>query len=205
MNIITGNKGKLTFKAPFDKYNSDIEWLVAGDNTIQHYNMLGVSVLDLVYTKEGLAEADYNTDLLNNVKIITLSNEAQEMLNIPFNRIDLSGSQASYRYRENILMIPLPSFPEDYSFSGLIDDIKAVVKERIAFDVNVETVSSSSITLVTEEDHTLFMGRLETGITNRKNYKTRYLEVVKILNEKETLMSELTTLAVRELNNWYTI
>lgn len=201
MNIVTGNKGKLVFKAPFDKYNTDIEWTVSGDNTIQHFNMLGVDLFKLVYEKEEMSQNDYDNDLLNNVKIITLINEAQEILNIPSNKIDLSGSQASYRYRENVLMIPLPSFPEDYSFSGLIDDIKVLVKERIAFDVNVETVPTSAITLVTEDNHTLFMNRLNSGITNRKNYKTRYLEVVQLLNEKNTLIAEMTALAVRELNN----
>ena len=75
MTLLIGNKGKVNFLSPFDKYNSDREWSIVGIQQIPYLLKLGADILQLVYIDESLAESDFNNDILNKVPIVTLENE----------------------------------------------------------------------------------------------------------------------------------
>lgn len=200
MTLLIGNKGKVNFLAPFDKYNSDREWSIVGIQQIPYLLKLGADILQLVYIDESLAESDFNNDILNKVPIVTLENESQELINVPMNRIGDEDVESSYRYREYGLAVALPALPIDYDTTALENDIKTVVKEKLGFDVPVEKVELSAITLVNSTKHKDFLLHLQNGIISKHSWRTKYLMEVE-RNKKLTIVkAEALNFATRENN-----
>lgn len=200
MTLLIGNKGKVNFLAPFDKYNSDREWSIVGIQQIPYLLKLGADILQLVYIDESLAESDFNNDILNKVPIVTLENESQELINVPMNRIGDEDVESSYRYKEYGLAVALPALPIDYDTTALENDIKTVVKEKLGFDVPVEKVELSAITLVNSTKHKDFLLHLQNGIISKHSWRTKYLMEVE-RNKKLTIVkAEALDFATRENN-----
>lgn len=201
MTLIVGQKGKVKFLAPFDKYNSDIEWTITASQTIPHLKAFNIDVLGLVYTKEELEESDYLNDINLGISIIAFSNDSQEILYVPENRVALVSTDCSYEYIEKGLAIPLPALPVALSLQNLIDDIKVLVKEKTSYDVNIEEVNLSGITMVNEIDNALFYSQYNNGAIDKRDYRTKYLEEVEKNNILINTKEELTKLVVRLKNN----
>lgn len=178
-----GSKGKVIFKAPYDIYNKNLEWTIVSIQTIPLLKAFSIDVLKLVYQNEDLgnnklSESDYESDINANISIIAFANDSQEILYIPANRVDLSDTEYSYEYIEKGLAIPLPSMPVNFDLNGLISDIKILIKEKITYDVNVEVVPLSGITLVNDVDNKIFFRELENSPKDRRDYRTKFLEEV---------------------------
>ena len=200
MTLLIGNKGKVNFLAPFDKYNSDREWSIVGIQQIPYLLKLGADILELVYINESLAESDFNNDILNKVPIVTLENESQELINVPMNRIGDEDVESSYRYKEYGLAVALPALPIDYDTTALENDIKTVVKEKLGFDVPVEKVELSAITLVNSTKHKDFLLHLQNGIISKHSWRTKYLMEVERNNKLTIVKAEALNFATRENN-----
>ncbi len=200
MTLLIGNKGKVNFLAPFDKYNSDREWSIVGIQQIPYLLKLGADILELVYINESLAESDFNNDILNKVPIVTLENESQELINVPMNRIGDEDVESSYRYKEYGLAVALPALPIDYDTTALENDIKTVVKEKLGFDVPVEKVELSAITLVNSTKHKDFLLHLQNGIISKHSWRTKYLMEVERNNKLTIVKAEALDFATRENN-----
>ncbi len=197
MTLLIGNKGKVNFLAPFDKYNSDREWSIVGIQQIPYLLKLGADILELVYINESLAESDFNNDILNKVPIVTLENESQELINVPMNRIGDEDVESSYRYKEYGLAVALPALPIDYDTTALENDIKTVVKEKLGFDVPVEKVELSAITLVNSTKHKDFLLHLQNGIISKHSWRTKYLMEVERNNKLTIVKAEALNFATR--------
>ncbi len=197
MTLLIGNKGKVNFLAPFDKYNSDREWSIVGIQQIPYLLKLGADILQLVYIDESLAESDFNNDILNKVPIVTLENESQELINVPMNRIGDEDVESSYRYKEYGLAVALPALPLDYDTTALENDIKTVVKEKLGFDVPVEKVELSAITLVNSTKHKDFLLHLQNGIISKHSWRTKYLMEVERNNKLTIVKAEALNFATR--------
>ena len=197
MTLLIGNKGKVNFLAPFDKYNSDREWSIVGIQQIPYLLKLGADILELVYINESLAESDFNNDILNKVPIVTLENESQELINVPMNRIGDEDVESSYRYKEYGLAVALPALPVDYDTTALENDIKTVVKEKLGFDVPVEKVELSAITLVNSTKHKDFLLHLQNGIISKHSWRTKYLMEVERNNKLTIVKAEALNFATR--------
>jgi len=197
MTLLIGNKGKVNFLSPFDKYNSDREWSIVGIQQIPYLLKLGADILQLVYIDESLAESDFNNDILNKVPIVTLENESQELINVPMNRIGDEDVESSYRYKEYGLAVALPALPIDYDTTALENDIKTVVKEKLGFDVPVEKVELSAITLVNSTKHRDFLLHLQNGIISKHSWRTKYLMEVERNNKLTIVKAEALNFATR--------
>jgi hypothetical protein len=197
MTLLIGNKGKVNFLSPFDKYNSDREWSIVGIQQIPYLLKLGADILELVYISESLAESDFNNDILNKVPIVTLENESQELINVPMNRIGDEDVESSYRYKEYGLAVALPALPIDYDTTALENDIKTVVKEKLGFDVPVEKVELSAITLVNSTKHKDFLLHLQNGIISKHSWRTKYLMEVERNNKLTIVKAEALNFATR--------
>ena len=198
MTLLIGNKGKVNFLAPFDKYNSDREWSIVGIQQIPYLLKLGADILELVYINESLAESDFNNDILNKVPIVTLENESQELINVPMNRIGDEDVENSYRYKEYGLAVALPALPIDYDTTALENDIKTVVKEKLGFDVPVEKVELSAITLVNSTKHKDFLLHLQNGIISKHSWRTKWLMEVERNNKLTIVKAEALNFAARQ-------
>lgn len=200
MTLLTGNKGKVNFLAPFDKYNSDKEWSVVGIQQIPYLNKLGANILQLVYIDEGLVESDYEDDINERVAIVTFEDESQHLVNVPMDRIGTEDAENSYRYKEFGIAVALPSLPIEYDTTALENDIKIVVKEKLGFDVSVSKVELSAVTLVNSTKHKEFLLHLENGIISKHGYRTKYLQEVERVSKLEIVKTEALEFAVKKSN-----
>ena len=200
MTLLTGNKGKVNFLAPFDKYNSDKEWSVVGIQQIPYLNKLGANILQLVYIDEGLVESDYEDDINKRVAIVTFEDESQHLVNVPMDRIGTEDAENSYRYKEFGIAVALPSLPIEYDTTALENDIKIVVKEKLGFDVSVSKVELSAVTLVNSTKHKEFLLHLENGIISKHGYRTKYLQEVERVSKLEIVKTEALEFAVKKSN-----
>lgn len=200
MTLLTGNKGKVNFLAPFDKYNSDKEWSIVGIQQIPYLNKLGANILQLVYIDEGLEESDYEDDINERVAIVTFEDESQHLVNIPIDRIGTEDAENSYRYKEFGIAVALPSLPIEYDTTALENDIKIVVKEKLGFDVSVSKVELSAVTLVNSTKHKEFLLHLENGIISKHGYRTKYLQEVERVSKLEIVKTEALEFAVKKSN-----
>lgn len=201
MLLQVGSRGNVVFKAPFDKYNTNLEWTITAIQTIPHLTAFSIDVFDLVYTQEDLQESDYQEDIDQEVSIIAFSNDAQDILYVPADRVDLTSTENSYEYMEIGLGIPLPPLPLNIDLTGLKNDIKVLIKEKLSYDVNVEQVQMSGITLVSEADNTLFYQNFNNGVIDKRDFRTKYLEEVEKNNILEATKIELTNLVIKLKNN----
>ena len=187
MTLITGRRGKVVFKAPFDSYNSDKEWTVVANDTIPHLISFGINILQDVYEKQGLTETDYGNDIIEGVNIIGVADDGQFLLYVPMNRIELDETEHPYEYVEQVLTLALPPLPVGYNLTELMNDLKTVVKEKIGYEVNAESVFLSGKTMVNAVDHNIMLEKLNLPTIEKRGYKTKYLQEV----EKNTMLNKI--------------
>lgn len=199
MTLERGSRGKVVFLSPFDAYNSDKEWTVSGIDSIPHLKSFGIDILELVYKKQGLLDSDYATDIVDDISIVAFTDDAQMLLYVPANRVQL-GDEHPIIYREKVLGIALPSLPIDYSLATLIEDLKITVKEKIGYDVNIEEVSVSGNTMVKKSDHDIIINKLNLPTIEKRGYKTKYLQEVLKNIELNTIITDLKGLIVKLKN-----
>ena len=116
------------------------------------------------------------------------------------NRIGDEDVESSYRYKEYGLAVALPALPIDYDTTALENDIKTVVKEKLGFDVPVEKVELSAITLVNSTKHKDFLLHLQNGIISKHSWRTKYLMEVERNNKLTIVKAEALDFATRENN-----
>jgi len=201
MTLLIGNKGKVNFLAPFDKYNSDKEWSIVGIQQIPYLTKLGADILNLVYIDEGLLESDYEEDIQNQIPIITLEDESQQLINVPMDRIGDEDTENSYKYKEFGLAVSLPSLPIEYDTTAIENDIKVVVKEKLGFDVSVAKVELSAVTLVNSTKHKEFMLHLQNGAISKHSMRTKLLMEIERNNKLYSVKTEALEFAVKKSNN----
>jgi len=200
MTLEINKRGKVVFKAPFDVYNSDKEWTVTAEDTIPHLKSFGIDVLDLVYIKNRLTEENYADDIINNVTIMAFADDAQMLLYVPKNRIELDGTEHGFEYREQVLTIALPSLPVDIDLTVLIEDLKTIVKEKTGYDVNIETVFLSDRTMVNAADHAIMIEKLNHPTIDKRGYKTKYLQEVEKNTILNTINEDMKNLVIKVKN-----
>jgi hypothetical protein len=183
-------RAKFTFLPPFDTLAKNQEFTVISIRSIPDLNSNGINVISLVYEVVGLTEVDYNQDLENNIPIITFITDSNILINVPSSKV--SGVSADeYKYQEKVLTVNLPALPVDYDLTSLRNSIAVLVKEQIGFDVNIEEVQMSAVSLVGETDHLQFMNILNSGGLDKRSYLTKYLEILEIHNNQNLVFNKL--------------
>lgn len=84
----------------------------------------GINVYNTIYQPKGLAASVYQTDLNDDINIITLMSDTAPTIVVPSSYIDSYPGELSVPHARLVISLDLGILPEDYNLQLLIDKLK---------------------------------------------------------------------------------
>lgn len=192
LNPSVGLTGLFSFKPPFDtKFNQLIEYTITGQWTIPSLHDQGLKPFETVYKPVGLTEEDFNNDVKNGVLISEYSSPGCSKSYVPNNRLNSIPISTGIKYVNKVLAINLNNVPMDYDLTMLKEILLETVYEASGIKSTISEILNGAPFDVSPEDDTVFRALLANGKKVDKGYKTKYLETLKLLENKNNLIANL--------------
>ena len=99
--------------------------------TIKGAVAAGIDVLNTVYLNNGDIETNYNTDLANNVMLITISSGNGDSITFPNSALLAVPNTTGVIYRNLVLSISLSALPDDFDTTGLQTEVSDLIHSLI--------------------------------------------------------------------------
>ena len=182
---------KITFKPPFDKYNTDTDLTIDGNRSLSELIDSGKDPFKLIYQPVNLNSEAFTKDLTNNVKIIILKDSNSNYLYIPEtyieNKITLDG--VVYSGRGIVIDVgPLPVTEDIYS---LLNDLQILVEARLGIKPAVEAVCNTVETYIDTDKHNEFTTARDLKKKDDGNYYIALQKCLECCKEKDQIISNL--------------
>lgn len=119
---------KFNFNPPFDIYNTDHKLTVSSARPIVEMVANNENPYQHIYKPVNLTIEDFHNDIKEDVKILTLKNDAGQYLYIPEKYVEsktYNGNTIAYRHK--VIAIDLGAVPEDEDFNTLLTLLKSYV------------------------------------------------------------------------------
>lgn len=188
------SKGIFRVKNPLDNLiRNDIHYTVSAIRNIKEILEDEIDVLLLVYLDQGLTKEQYNSDLENNVPIITLKSPSNEYFYIPGTFILSINDQTGVKYRERVIVINLGQIPANLNLEHIKEDLKDVVTSQVGLESSVEFMDVSQDIIYSEDEHTIFEHRRLAAITTNETCRLKLIkayDIIEKLNNKVLLLAE---------------
>lgn len=121
---VLGSSGLITLTGTYEsQYNPKAQYKVVGLTTIDGMSGLGIDVLTEVYLDYELTEEDYNTDLANNVDIITFNNEMLGTIVVPSSQVLHFTDQTTVPYHQAVISVSLGPMPDSYDYTNFKSEL----------------------------------------------------------------------------------
>lgn len=151
-----GSSGFFELKAPFDKYVTVTErYTCKGIRSLSEYLANNEDPKADVYTKYGLADSEFNSDIVVDMHIVSLQSEKGYWLYVPANYILKYPITNGIPYRTIAIGVSLPSLPVAIELGYVETSISNVIKDMLGVTPVIKTVETSRVALVTKEKHDL--------------------------------------------------
>ena len=195
-----GTKGRFNFLEPFNKvmFNNQ-EYTVKAIRSLQEMNDSEEKPYDNIYAENELTEDKFKSDLDNNVPIIVLKNNGGNYFYVPATYLKSMPKNDGVKYQQVMMAINLGYLPLDFDYSAAEDIIKNSVKSSLGITSTIETLKTSVVQLVSEEEHNKFKKLLEGNKTEKHGYMFRYnmlLEQNKKLKQRIKLLNDCIILHI---------
>jgi hypothetical protein len=147
-------RGIWQLNAPFAVVPDTI-YMAEAVRTIDEMLGLNVNILERVYTPVGLTKVEYESDVLNNAMIITLTAPGQKTVYVPSTYIASMPDDTAIAYDYVVLSIPLGAVPSSLvnSLQQTMDEVKSTVSDLIGIEPTVSINVAPSVGTVTAEQH----------------------------------------------------
>lgn len=186
------SRGLFTFKPPFDKkLHREQEYTVIGIRMLLELSSRGERPYETIYKPVNITEAEFKSDLEQDVPIVVFTNTGGETFLVPANRITSQPMVNGIRYQEKVLVLSLGNLPINYDLSTVISVVTDCVYDTIGIKSNCKVLPGSSIVMYSEDEHKIFSKLLEGAKKVDKSYKTRYLETSEKLAKQTEMLSAL--------------
>lgn len=151
--------------------------------------------LTTIYEPVGLTEAEYNTDLVNDVDIISLQNNESVWVIVPSSYLVSYPVPNGINYRSVALVSKLPIIREDLDLSFLMDEISSLITDKIGVQPEIELVETSQTISLTETEETSL--KASRAINDRLSKRGKILklseQVAALTLEKQALLDYIQT------------
>jgi hypothetical protein len=172
-----GTKGHYELKEPFtDVINKNQIYTCHAVRSIHDMASGGERPLESIYIKNGLTEDDYNNDLNEKVLIVTLVGDGGSWIYVPNKYIKSFPNITGIQYQGKSISINLGALPTSLDLVPLTDMLKSVVHDVLGENTNPAIIDTSSIVLIDQRTHDVLSRLRESNITQKKSYRTKYLE-----------------------------
>ena len=195
-----GTKGRFHFLEPFNKamFNNQ-EYTVKAIRSLQEMNDSEEKPYDNIYLENELTEDKFKSDLDNNIPIIVLKNSGGNYFYVPATYIKSMPKNDGVKYQQVMMAINLGYLPLDFDYSSAADIIKNSVKSSLGITSTIETLKTSVVQLVSEEEHNKFKKLLDGNKTEKHGYMFRYnmlLEQNRKLKQRIKLLNDCIILHI---------
>lgn len=196
-----GSVGIFTLKAPYDVLiKQNVVYTCKAIRNLNDCIAEGLDPFSYYYESMGLTETDYETDLKNDVSIVSLQTKNGEWLYIPSNYIIKFPNMNGVVYRAIMLGISLGALPDTMKLDALKTSISNLVYDTIGITSVLKEVVISIPSIVSKENHdTIETARIaKTSITMSDTLKLS--KVTQELNSARLKITELENYIKTKLN-----
>lgn len=178
-------RGLWTLRTPFTVTANTI-YTVEAVRTYDDMLKLNVDILARVYTPVGLDKTVYDSDVLANAKIVSLTAPGQATVYVPSTYIETMPDDTAINYDYVVLSISLGAVPTSLvdQMQQTMDEVKATVSDLIGVVPNVNVSIAPSAGTVTAEQHRV---NEENRINTIKRRSTEHAELLAALEDNERL------------------
>lgn len=178
-------RGLWTLRTPFTVTANTI-YTVEAVRTYDDMLKLNVDILARVYTPVGLDKTAYDSDVLANAKIVSLTAPGQATVYVPSTYIETMPDDTAINYDYVVLSISLGAVPTSLvdQMQQTMDEVKATVSDLIGVVPNVNVSIAPSAGTVTAEQHRV---NEENRINTIKRRSTEHAELLAALEDNERL------------------
>lgn len=167
-----GSSGIYKLRAPFNtRLAQDLRYTCIAVRRLADIVAAGGDPKDLHYTSNGLSDAQYDADVANGVCIVTLQSDGSGVVYVPSSYIESYPSMGGVPYRAIALVVSLGAIPDSLDLTYLKTRIRGVVKDTIGVDRELQTVTTSPVSLIEQGTHeTLEAARLAIVSESNTDY-----------------------------------
>lgn len=147
-----GSQGYYAIGSPFDRYIiPSMRYTCQAVRTLKHYVAEGQDPFALFYNPNGLDQATYDQDYLENISIVGLQADSGPIVYVPARYILSYPLTDGVAYQEMMLGVALGSLPTSLDLTALSTRIQNIVQESLGIVPVLTPVQLSATVMVTSE------------------------------------------------------
>jgi len=155
--------------------------------TMKSLIISGVNVYDVFFKPYGLSKTEYDVAYQSNDRIITLTSDSGEELELPEYYVNSIPLIDNVIYGNKSLVVELGEMPLDIDLSNIVNVIKEQAILLLGVEARCTKVSLKKFRYVTAQEHNLITAK-------RKLYRDKKVTTLKVI---ETLRNELSAALLR--------
>ncbi len=171
--------GLYTVKAPFTIVSGAVYKCEAieGFEALDHK---GIDIHAIYYAPHGLSAAQYDSDRLNSVDIVTLVSLSAPTIVLPSSFILDYPTGGAIPYSQHFLVVDVGLLPDNFDFTAVEADFKETVQAIVGNDPNITHVVHPVLETIDEGTHEQLTKARAANMAVRDNFKKLYTsEVIK--------------------------
>ena len=185
--------GIWTLKAPFDTLlSSGVSYRSIGVRKIADLIAKGeADPWESYYKPYGIDASVYQTDVAQDVCIVTLQSDNGTAIYVPTSYIVSFPDSSGMTYISTILGVDLGAIPVAMSLNNIVLMIQDLVRDTIGIDTQVETATVGEKTQVSSDSYASFEANRASKIKNSTTFRAR---AIKAENDLATANAEIARL-----------
>lgn len=161
-----GLAGVYTLKTPFAELMSpNVTYTCKGIRGLDDIVAEGLDPQEIYYTAHGIADSVYQSDLKDNVKIISLQSGVGNWLYVPSSYILAYPNNNGVKYYAVMLGVSLGALPENFNLSAYKELVSNLTIDSIGVTPTIKEVIISAATNVDYASHALIATSRANKIT----------------------------------------
>ena len=187
-----GSQGYYQIATPFDRLIvPSMRYTCQAVRTLKHYIAEGQDPYTLFYSPNGLTQADFDTDFLENMSIVGLQAETGPLIYVPARYILTYPLLDGVAYREMMLGVALGSIPEAMDLSAISTRISNIVQESLGITPIITPVQISATAIVSTDTDSRLTAARQALISLQISDSTRVTMLQAIVDQQARVVSEL--------------
>jgi hypothetical protein len=188
--IQVGIRGKFHLSTPFDQvYDSDKVYTCKALRSLHEMVTSGDDPLANVYERVGLTNAQFQADLARDVNVAVLVSTEEEWIQVPTSYILSIPDVVGVEYQNRSIVINLGALPVNEQIQSVLDDLAALVKDRLGLQANTDETPSSDVYLIDWDTHQRYLQARNAQITTKKSYRQLWQQCqIELSNVQEQLL-----------------
>lgn len=196
-----GAAGSFKLLAPFDSLITEGQrYTCQGIRSINDYLSNNEDPHTDIYTKYGIADSEYEADVVANMHIVSLQSDVGHWLYVPARYISTYPLVNGVPYRSYVLTASLPSFPVDRDMSFLETELRNLCIDSLGVSPIIKFVESSRTVLVSAVKHDATTAARAAVSQGRSTDRARYTDLLNSHTQALAKIAELEAYIKRSLS-----